>query len=387
MHQRRENKTSAMSTWFSQEVLATKSVIVVGAGALGNWILPHLALNGVGHILIIDRDQIEECNLPRSPLYNDSDIGKPKAQVAAEKLRALNSQVSVDFIVGDIEWDVGLAHFKYTDCVLGAVDSRLARMLINSKAWITRTPYIDGAIDGQTLTGRVQTFIPQQGACLECAWYPDDYRLLERAYPCDGGAEQQHSAPTVSTIASVIGALQANEALKLLLRMEEHLRPGRELRWDILHHSYIETQVPRRSTCFLDHDFSIGETILLPKTVEQLSLGEIFDLTLQRLQGEVTLEFRRDLATVLVCERCGSVKRILRVVGRISSEELQCTCSGRLHPSRFTHSLKHEAAQPFLELTLAEIGIPSAEIISASDESDERFFEFPGAFNMKERQR
>jgi adenylyltransferase/sulfurtransferase len=331
--------------------------------------------------MIVDRDTVEEDNLPKSPLFSDSDIGKPKAQVAAEKLRALDPHASVNFVVGDIQWDVGLSNFIYADIVLGAVDSRLARQQINNRAWLTDTPFIDGGIDGQSLTGRIQAFIPQRGPCLECSWYPRDYQLLEREYPCTDNAGR--GAPTISTIAAVISSLEVNEALKLLLGMDDHLEPGKELRWDLMHNSCIETQIPRRLSCCFDHDSVIRETVPLPEAVEQLTLGQLFEFVSEHTRGEITLEFSRDIVTSLVCDKCRTEKGILRALGKITPEEMLCDCSGCFHPRRFVHSLERHDLEngKIMELSLREIGIPDGDIISAytTDSSEEMFFEFPGA--------
>ncbi|MFQ6103288.1 MAG: ThiF family adenylyltransferase [Candidatus Glassbacteria bacterium] len=367
--------------WFSRESLASKSAIVIGSGALGNWLLPHLVLNGIGCVLIVDKDVIEESNLPRSPLFTQGDIGEPKARVAARKLRSLDPEVSVHSIVGDVQWDVGLANFKYADVVCGAVDSRLARLRINHKAWVTNTPFIDGGIDGPSLTGRIRTFIPRKGACLECSMYPQDYELLEREYPCTDDAGT--GAPTMSTIAAVTSSLEVNEALKLLLGMEDRLRAGCELRWDLMHNTFIETQIPRRSGCYFDHDSLIGETIVLTKPVDRLTLSEVFELAAEELGAEATLEFSRDIVTALVCENCGDCKKTLRVLGKISRQETECRCFGRLHPLTYVHSLTRGDLEvlPYLNLSLSEIGIPSGDIISAHSlgSSEEIFIEFVGA--------
>src|SRR6516162_3801638 len=73
--------------WWDQELLSLSKVLVVGAGALGNEVLKDLALLGVGHIMVVDFDVVELSNLSRSVLFSDSDIGRPKAQAAAEATR------------------------------------------------------------------------------------------------------------------------------------------------------------------------------------------------------------------------------------------------------------------------------------------------------------
>ena len=81
--------------WWDQETVARARVLVVGAGALGNEILKTLALVGIGRVLVYDMDRVETSNLNRSVLYRAEDEGRPKAEVAAERMRDLNPDVRV----------------------------------------------------------------------------------------------------------------------------------------------------------------------------------------------------------------------------------------------------------------------------------------------------
>ncbi|HEY0367356.1 MAG TPA: ThiF family adenylyltransferase, partial [Pyrinomonadaceae bacterium] len=76
--------------WFDVERVRAAKILVVGAGAIGNEALKNLALLGIGHIFIVDRDTIEMSNLSRSVLYRATDNGKDKAEVAARAVRELN---------------------------------------------------------------------------------------------------------------------------------------------------------------------------------------------------------------------------------------------------------------------------------------------------------
>ena len=86
-----------MNSPFSQEVLAAARVMVIGCGALGNEVLKHLALMGVGRLTVVDFDRVEADNLPRSVLFTaaDAEAGRPKVEAAAERLRQLNPGVTV----------------------------------------------------------------------------------------------------------------------------------------------------------------------------------------------------------------------------------------------------------------------------------------------------
>ncbi len=98
--------------WWDQARLQRASVIVVGAGALGNEVLKNLALLGVGRILIVDYDLVEGSNLSRSVLFRASDAGQPKAEVAAVALRQLNPDINAISLAGNIITDVGLGTIR-----------------------------------------------------------------------------------------------------------------------------------------------------------------------------------------------------------------------------------------------------------------------------------
>ena len=88
--------------WWDQEKLAQARVLVVGAGALGNEVLKNLALMGLGHIYIVDFDQIEESNLTRSVLFRRNDCGRSKAEAAASALKDLNPDLEILALNADI---------------------------------------------------------------------------------------------------------------------------------------------------------------------------------------------------------------------------------------------------------------------------------------------
>jgi molybdopterin/thiamine biosynthesis adenylyltransferase len=166
--------------------VATSTVLIAGAGNIGSHLAPQLARAGVGALRILDRDRVEAKNLATQD-YRPEDVGRPKAEVLAERLRAQFPGRTVEAWVGDLE-DVPLG-VASVDAVLGALDSRRARQVLASElAWPQGVPVIDGGV-GEGLLGRVQVFVPgADSACLECTWGPADYRLLAAEYPCVPGA-------------------------------------------------------------------------------------------------------------------------------------------------------------------------------------------------------
>ena len=121
--------------WWDQEKLAEARVMVVGAGALGNEILKNLALLGIGRIIVVDLDTIENSNLSRSILYRQQDEGSLKAEVAARSVMEINPDCRADWVKGNICWDVGLGLFRRMNVVIGGLDNREARLAINQACW------------------------------------------------------------------------------------------------------------------------------------------------------------------------------------------------------------------------------------------------------------
>ncbi len=143
-------------SWWDQERLATARVLVIGAGALGNEILKDLALLGVGHVFVADRDRIENSNLSRSILFRERDCGRPKAEVAAEKTAEIYGAIQVQPFVGNIVHDLGLGVYRWADVILGGLDNREARVAINH----------GGGTGGQGLDRRRHRAAGRSGASL-----------------------------------------------------------------------------------------------------------------------------------------------------------------------------------------------------------------------------
>ncbi len=218
-------------SWWEREKVQNARVLVVGAGALGNDVIKNLALMGVGHIYIIDFDTIEAANLSRSVLFRESDNNRSKAEVAAARARALNPQIHVQYLNGDVMTQLGLGVFRRMDVVIGCLDNREARLAINRFCYWMNKPWVDGAI--QELLGLVRVFVPGQGACYECTLTEAAIRDLSLRYSCPLLARQNillGKVPTTPTIASIIGGMQSQEALKLINGMP--VEPGKVIHFN-----------------------------------------------------------------------------------------------------------------------------------------------------------
>ena len=207
-----------MSKCFDQQRVSAARIMVVGCGALGNEVLKNLVLLGVEHVVAVDFDIVEAGNLSRSVLFSKSDSvqHRLKVEVVAERLRAMNPVLEITTVCGDIAYDVGLGLLRHQDVVIGCVDSRWARYCINRLCMRAGIPWVDGGIG--ELEGTSRVFVPGKN-CYACNLGPKGLEELAKRMPCAGVIRRHEEAgemPTTSIVASIIGAVQVQEALKLI---------------------------------------------------------------------------------------------------------------------------------------------------------------------------
>ena len=242
-------------SWWDQDRLRAARVLVVGAGAIGNELVKNLALAGIGTVVVIDLDDVENSNLSRCVFFRPEDEGRPKSEVVCQRAADLNGDVRFIPLVGDIRHELGLGDFADFDVVLGGLDNREARLHVNQACWKTSTPWVDGAIEG--LMGTMRVFVPPESACYECTMSPHDHELLALRRGCallDREEMLAGKVPTTGTSGSVVAALQVQELIKLLHadRMTDSFA-GQGVAFNgLTHDSYVVTY-PRHDEC-LSHD-------------------------------------------------------------------------------------------------------------------------------------
>lgn len=360
--------------WWDQDKIRAAKVLVVGAGAIGNEVLKNLALLGVGRIYAIDLDEIEDSNLTRSILFRHEDCGKSKAIAAAEEVRDINPDVHITPIHGNVITDIGLGLFRDVDVVIGALDNREARLWVNRSCWKTTTPWIDGGI--QEISGVAKVFVPPHGACYECAMTENDYRLINLRYSCPLLKREDLMAgkvPTAPTIASMIGGLQVQEALKLIhgLPVDE----GQALVWNGQANNFYKTAYQRKEDC-LSHD-TYPEPIELALSAKDASANDLFAAAALHFGGkkELTLSLDRDLVVSLDCA-CGESRRVLRPQQLVGADEAKCPkCDGTAKPN-LEHSI--DAGTPLAKEKLSALGIPPYDIVRVADNQQEHVFLLAG---------
>ena len=217
----------------AQLALREAGVLVVGAGALGSPVAAYLAGAGVGRLGIVDSDDVEVSNLHRQPLHFTPDVGVPKAQSAAAKLRYLNPEVMVE----PYQARFAPPMLEGADLVVDCSDSFGTRYEVNAACCAARIPLVEGGVIG--LSGLVMAIRPGESACYRCA-FP--------APPPAGAAPSCAEAGVLGPAAGVIGSLQALEALKLLAGMDGALLDA-FLQVDLHDHTFLRVTTSRRDGC------------------------------------------------------------------------------------------------------------------------------------------
>lgn len=188
-----------------QKKLLNSKAVIVGCGALGTVAANNLARAGVGHITIIDRDFVELSNLQRQMLFEEEDIGEPKALAAAKRLRSINSDIEIEPIVADLNHTNVKEILKDANVVLDATDNIQTRMLVNDVCVQNGIPWIyTGAIG---TSGMIMNLLPE-GPCLRCL-YPH--------IPQPGSLPTCDTMGVLNTATAIMGSMESTEALKILL--------------------------------------------------------------------------------------------------------------------------------------------------------------------------
>jgi molybdopterin/thiamine biosynthesis adenylyltransferase/predicted RNA-binding Zn-ribbon protein involved in translation (DUF1610 family) len=361
-------------SWWQQEVVRDATVLVVGAGALGNEVLKNLALMGIGNVIIADFDTIEDSNLSRSVLFRAADRGRRKVDAAAERVKELNPDVNVMTWHGDINFEMGLGVFRHVDAIVGCLDNREARLSINRFSWAVNKPWVDGAI--QELMGIVRVFWPGQGACYECTLTDLDYQIIGLRYSCPLLAREnvlQGKVPTTPTSASIVAAFQTQEALKLIHGME--VQPGKAMMINGLTNDVYMTEYPVKEMC-MSHS-RLDPIIPLPNAhSDKTTLAELLDIARNHIGAEAVLEFDGELVINMKCTDCGAEEPVFKKMARLYERNTICPECGGERDMTLTHRISGD--EPFLDRTLAEMDVPPLGIIRARNGKERVYLEITG---------
>ena len=344
-------------SWWRQEKLAAAKVLVVGAGALGNEVLKNLALLGVGHVFIIDYDTIESTNLTRSVLYRAGDAGKPKCERAAAAVSAINPDVKVRAVNGNVITDLGLGVYAEMDVVIGCLDNREARLWINRQCWKVGKPWVDGAI--QEISGVAKVFVPPDSACYECAMTERDYQLINLKYSCPLLKREdiaEGKVPTAPTISSIIAGIQTQEALKLIHGMA--VKPGAAMVFNGESNNFYTTNYQRKENCLSHETYGKPDDVALGASDK---VDALFAAT-----GGLRLHLDRDLLVDLECPACNVRKEVLKPLALTAMKEGKCATCGAVMKTTIVHTV--EKGGPLAQRTLRDVGVAPFDVVKVETE-------------------
>jgi molybdopterin/thiamine biosynthesis adenylyltransferase len=366
----------SLISWWDQNRLREASVLVVGAGALGNELVKNLVLMGIGRILVVDMDVVENSNLARCVFFREADEGRPKAEALAARAADANPDVEIIPLVGDVRLSAGLGVFGEMDLVLGGLDNREARLFVNQACWKTSTPWIDGAIEG--LMGIVRVFVPPHSACYECTMSERDHQLIAARRTCALLTREEMLAgrvPTTATSASVIAAIQAQEAVKLL--HQDRLGPsplaGAGFQFVGLTHDSYVVQYGRRDDCYSHDTYELEAACVVD---HDTPFNELLALARAALGPSTILELEHEIATQGECGGCGHRELLFKPVDGLRASSGICPECGNPWRLVFSHSV-HEGS-PLLEHRAADIGLPPGDVVVARNGLERSFFLLTG---------
>jgi molybdopterin-synthase adenylyltransferase len=355
-------------SWWRQERLRAARVLVVGAGALGNEVVKNLALLGLGTTYLIDFDVVEPSNLSRSVLFREQDGGQPKAHVAARRAQELNPEITIIPIHGNCITDLGLGLFAAVDLVIGCLDNREARLWVNRQCWKVSTPWIDAGI--QEIQGVVKVFVPPDSACYECAMTERDYQLLNLRYSCPLLSRDEiisGKVPTAPTIASMMAALQVQEALKLLHGLP--VAAGSAHVFNGVANQFYTTRLPFRDDC-LSHE-TYPEPVALELSCDN-TVRELLAAAESTVAGPLRLVLDRELVVAIDCPRCQWDSAVLRPRTLVKAREAICPDCRQPGRPEFASSVEHDS--PLAVQPLARVGIPPYDIVRVDGPAESGFF-------------
>ncbi|HTL50065.1 MAG TPA: ThiF family adenylyltransferase [Steroidobacteraceae bacterium] len=221
-----------------QARLGAARVLVVGAGGLGCAVLTSLGGAGVGEITVMDHDRVAASNLHRQPLFGPADVGRPKAEAAADRIRDYNPSIVVHAVTERFDDSTADARVAAADVVVDCTDNFAAKFRVNDAAMRAGVPAVLASVyqyEGQLQVVRAD----RGGSCLRCQW-PEAAR--------DGLVGNCEQAGVLGPVPAVLGQLQAMEVLKLLLGLQGQL--GNEvLLVDLLALGQRRLAAPRDPRC------------------------------------------------------------------------------------------------------------------------------------------
>ena len=217
--------------------LKNARVLLIGAGGLGSPVGLYLAAAGVGTIIVVDNDIVDISNLQRQVIFSTEHVGRSKAEVAAKCLSAINPEITVIPLVQRFD-STNAAHLvRDCDVVVDASDNFATRFMANDACVFANKPYVYGAIF--RFDGQLSVFNYRGSAC---------YRCLFPNIPPQDSLPNCAEAGVLGVLPGIVGSLQANEALKIILDHGD-VAAGKLILFDSMATEFRNFKIPKNPAC------------------------------------------------------------------------------------------------------------------------------------------
>ncbi len=348
--------------WWDQNKLKKAKILVTGVGALGNEVLKNLALLGVENLTLIDFDQVSISNLTRSILFRETDVNLPKVEVAKQRLLDINPELNITTINGDLEFDLRLGFVQEHDLIIGCLDSINARWVINQLAYRAGIPWLNGGIG--VSEGEVSFFDPKEDtACYECSLSSQMWERRNKRYSCQGLKRElpDMAMPTTAPIASVVSAMQVQQALLYIHGDESFLKSGEKIFVSFKPWHSFKVNIQRQKDC-LSHDFKVKKTIKI-KYNPHLTVGELLAKIKQNNDLNPVLWLRNEILHQMIClnPNCNFREIINQPLRQYNETKLNCPHCQKERDLEIIEKISSENSH--LNLTFKDLCIFENEIL------------------------
>ncbi len=260
--------------------LKAAKVLMIGTGGLGSPLGMYLAAAGVGRLGLVDFDIVDESNLHRQLLYSNADVGRPKIDAAVERLREVNPHIELTPHPVLLNSSNALEIFEDYDLIVDGTDNFPTRYLVNDACVLLGKPNVYGSIF--RFEGQVSVFWGAEGPC---------YRCLFAEPPPPGLVPSCAEGGVLGVLPGIIGSLQANEVIKLIIGQGDPLI-GRLVLFDALRMSFRELKLRKNPDCpvcsenptqteLIDYEQFCG----VPAVAEEPALNDMIDVTPTQVQS------------------------------------------------------------------------------------------------------
>ena len=373
-------------SWFKKEKVKNARVLVAGAGALGNEVVKNLALFGIGQIYVVDFDRIEISNLTRSVLFREEDAYNHsyKSEIVAKRAMEINPQIKVTPIVGNLFSEVGFGLYNSVDVIIGCLDSRIARYLLNRLAMRAGKTWIDGSIEN--MTGVVRVYSPGI-SCFECGLSREEFNNIMLRTGCADVVRMQGNAGRVATTpisASIIGAMQVQEAMKIIHLSEDEPVPFKTLQGKMLRYEGLTNSVNTykyaswKSTCPAHERWD--NIIKVDSLSAEKSVSEVLSILKEVLNvNAVEINMRNNKFIDKIISDKPEKEFLIRLPESkldnyiTNNEELRKLSYKTLFHKCFIENI--DEYFPYPAMSLKEVGIPLYDVIQVSTDKGQFFVE------------